>query len=82
MRMVSVYSEAGTAKVNVEEWDGEHYENHRERRYQPSGASLGRLADLVNRWRVCGLVWVRPFLGGCVGYVANEGEMWLCRQDK
>jgi len=73
MRMISVYSEAGMAKVCVERWNGE---KHKKKRYHPSQASLDRLAEVVDIWRLRGKIWVRPFLGSCIGYVAEEGEMW------
>lgn len=72
MRMISVYSEAGRARVCMDDW-----EEQRNKRYHPTQASLDRLAQLVNTWRIEGKVWVRPFLGNCIGYVAQEGEMWV-----
>jgi len=69
MRMISVFKRMGEARVVLERWDGD---KHTRKDYQPSRASLDRLAHIVNMWRAQGLLSVRPFLGGWVGYVAEE----------
>lgn len=71
MRIIQVYSEAGIGKVCVEKWNGE---KHRKNSYRPTQASLDRLADVVRIWLGQGLLGVRPFLGGCIGYVAQEED--------
>jgi len=71
LRMISVYSEDGKPNVWVEGWDGE---KRRRKHYQASQASLDRLADIVNVQLLEGRMRVRPFLGGCIGYVARETQ--------
>ena len=70
MRLITVFKGMGIPRVVVERWNGD---KRTRKDYKATTASLNRLAQTINIWRSDGLLSVRPFLGGWVGYVAQEG---------
>jgi len=69
MRIISVYDTKDKRIAWIEEWNGER---RRSKQYQATQASVDRLASVLNIWRSNGQMSVRPFLGGHIGYVAEE----------